>query len=633
MSSHNFINQQPINTRENTKLYTRENTKITRINIDSMHRNKESKNIIDMQVFRLEPNPITIINNTINDSEMIIKHENHTFKPGDNIVIQGTQSISINLANALTFIANSSYVRIEHKSHGLDFSSINDIYINISGFIGNTNNNTQYHNIFINKINNLHKIYFKKSDKEIRNNDYYYINMENAVSNFSNVYDLASINIVFSGLNGINLNLINANYPLSIDQLQGYHIVTSVSTNTFTIALEIQNNINVYNVGGNNMWTAKILDFIEGYEHINYYKIPFKKTFNNITKIKLISTEFPNTETIVRTVPESKKNNMFYWKLESDGSTIYSVELDVGNYSIKLLETNLVAKIEALYRDTVRIINKNNKIFSYHEYNQCSIVIEPRVGLTTINFYSTIYYPKAIVYKSNLSFTDNIGRIILTHPDHHLMIDSEVTIFEAIDTDGIPADILNRTYKIEKVLDENTYQIKLPKYNVAYNTDTTNGGESMSIKYPIKSSILMDRQDTIGKLIGYRNVGKSNSISKYNFTNTNRDIYQQDVIIDDQYTNNAINLSGNNYILMTSPLFDDSYSSGNTTNIFAKLLLSDNPGSVLYNQYCQLGEYFDPPLKNISEWEVAFYDVDNELCNFGNINHSYTLEIHEELIK
>ena len=36
-----------------------------------------------------------------------------------------------------------------------------------------------------------------------------------------------------------------------------------------------------------------------------------------------------------------------------------------------------------------------------------------------------------------------------------------------------------------------------------------------------------------------------------------------------------------------------------------------------------------PPLPELSEWEVSFYDADDELYNFGNLNHSYTLEIHE----
>jgi len=609
------------------------NTKITKVNIDSMHRIQESKNIIDTKVFTLSNNPITIIYNTLNDSEMIVKLPNHTFSAGDNIVIQGTQSTSINLAEAMTFIANSSYVRIDHKGHGLDFLTVNDIYISITGFIGDTNNNTEYYNIPVNKINKRHKIYFTKAVKEIQNNDYYYINMENIVANFSNVYDLTSINIVFTGLNGIDLNLINANFPLSVDQVQGYHVIQSVSDDTFTISLEIYNNISIYDVGGDNMWTAKILDFTEGYEYNNYYKIPFKKTFNNVTKIKLISTEFPNTEKIIKSIPESKKNNSFYWKLETDGSAIYSIDLEPGNYSTNLLLSNLKVAIESTYRDTLRVVNKNNSIYSYHEYNLCTITIEPRLDLFTISFYAVLYYSKALTYKSSETFTDGMGRLIVTHPNHHLTSDNMVTIIGALNTDGIPANILNNEFQIEKILDESTYQIKLPKYNALTDLTTSNGGDSIAIRFPIKSQILFDRQDTIGNLIGYRNVGKSNAISNYSFTNTNKDIYENDYILDDRYTNNTINLSGNNYILMTCPLVNDSYNSGTVNNLFAKLLLSDDPGTILYNQFCQLGGDFNPPLKNVSEWEVAFYDVDDELCSFGNLNHSYTLEIHEQILK
>jgi hypothetical protein len=629
MSSHNFTKP----TKKNSHIIDNENIRITKINIDSMHRNQESKNILDTQVFNLSSDPITIINNSINESEMIISHPGHDFSPGDNIIIQGAKSTSISLSNAITFIGNSPYARIQHKNHDLDFTTINDIYIYISGFIGNRNNNTEYYNIPINKINNLHKIYFIKSENEIHNNDYYYIHMDNVIADFSKVYDVTALNIVFTGINGINLNLINANYPLSIDQVQGYHIINSVSDDTYTIQLQINNNINIYNKGGDNVWITKVIEFIEGYENNNYYIIPLKKTFNNITKIKLISTEFPNTEKVIKSIPESKKNNMFYWKLENDGSTIYSVEMESGNYSIDLLENNLSTKIELLNRDTLRIINKNNAVYSYYEKHQCTITIEPRTDIFSIRFYSTIFYPRAITYKANTSFTDNIGRLIITHPNHRLEIDNIITIINALTTDSIPSDVVNNSFLIERVIDENTYQLKLPKYNVSStNIETTNGGDSMGIRYPIKAQILMDKPDTIGKLIGYRNVGKSNAISNYNYLNTNKDVYQNDFTIDNQYTNNTINLSGNNYILMTCPLFTDSYNSGITDNIFAKILLADDPGTIIYNQYVQLGENFNPPLNQVSEWEVAFYDVDDELYNFGNLDHSYTLEIHEKLI-
>ena len=606
----------------------------TRINIDSRHRNKESKNILDSNPINLGLNPITILNRSDNNSEMIIHHPNHDYNINDNIIVQGIQSATVSVSNGVTFIAASSYAKIQHKNHGLNSKTLNDITITITGFRGNKNNETEYNNIPINKINNLHKIYFTKSEKEIENNDYYYIRLDNIISDFSELYTLSPIIISFDNINGIKLNLLNADYPISVNQMQGYHIITSITDDTYTVPLHISNNIDIYFKGGSNVSTAKVGEFIEGYEDNNNYKIPFKRTFVNVTRIKLLSTEFPNTEKVIKSSPSNKKNNMFRWKLENDGLTEYSVELEHGNYSIQLLEESLVNSIKQIFRDTLRIKNKNNSLYTYYEYHDCEITIEPRTDKFMIEFFDTIFYPKAITYKSNISFTDGTGRLVITHPSHRLEIGSVITIINATATDSIPQDVLNTSYNIEKIIDENTYQIKLPKYNVvSSNAEITNGGSSMGIRYPIKSQLLFNEQDTIGSLIGFRNTGKSNAITNYNYINSNKDLYQNDVVSSESYLNNSINLSGDNYILMSCPIFTDSYNSGDIDHIFAKLLLSDEPGTILYNQYTQMGEKFNPPLKSLSEWEVRFYDANDELYNFGNLEHSYTLEIHERIIK
>ena len=144
--------------------------------------------------------------------------------------------------------------------------------------------------------------------------------------------------------------------------------------------------------------------------------------------------------------------------------------------------------------------------------------------------------------------------------------------------------------------------------------------------------LLFDKFDTIGNLIGFRNVGKPYSITNFSYINKNTDLYQYDNIDNTTtYLNNSINLSGDNYILMSCPLFKDSFNTGSVDNVFAKLLLSGDPGSVLFNQYIQLGESFSTPISSFSEWEVRFYDSLGNLYNFGNLEHSYTLEIYEML--
>jgi hypothetical protein len=616
-----------------TQIETKKNIRITRINVDSRHRNLESKNILDSQIYYLGSNPISIIpqNDTNSISDIVITHPGHSFQVNDNIVIQGVEAKRVVLENSITFIANSSYARINHKAHGINFDSINSIYVEITNFIGNINGGTEYNNIPINEINGFQKIYPTMNLTEIKNNDYYYINMGSIISNFSETYSLTSLTITFKDLNGVNLNLINANFPVNIFELAGFQTISAITSSTYRIRLNINNNITISNVGGNKIWVARVNDFIEGYKDNNFYKLSLKKTFYDVIKIKLISTEFPNTEKVVKSIPQSKKNNAFYWKLQSDGNTIYSVELEPGNYSISLLQTSLQYAIQGIKRPNLTIINENTSEYSYYEYNICSVTIEPRTDTFSIEFFSTIFVAKAITFKSGINYVDQTGRLILNHPNHRLIEGKTITIINATATDSIPQEVINNTFSIEKIIDENTYQVKLPKYNIASsNIAITNGGDAMGITFPVKAQLLFDQLDTIGGLIGYRNVGKPYSITNFSFINKNTDLYRYDDIDNSSvYTNNSINLSGDNYILMCSPLFKNSYNTGLVDNVFAKLLLAGDPGTILYNQYIQLGETFETPIPSFSQWEVSFYDAMGVLYNFGNLEHSYTLEIYE----
>ena len=610
-------------------------TRISRINVDSRHRNKESKNILDTSIYYLDNNPIDIISNTINDTDIVIHHNNHSFSVNDNIVIQGVKSKTITLDNAITFTDTTSYAKINHINHGINFNTTNIMNIEINNFIGNLNNNTDYYNIPINQINGLQQIYATSTALEIPNNDYYYIKLGSIISSVTNTYNLSSLLITFKDINGINLNLLNSNFPVSVDQLNGFQTIYYVEPNLYKFKLSMNNNISVYSCGGNSIWIGSILDFIEGYINNNFYKIPLKKTFYNVSKIKLISTEFPNTEKVIKSIPTNKQNNRFYWKLQSDGDSIYSITLPSGNYSIALLQSSMQTLITAVKRNTLSVINQNTTTYSYYEYNLCNIILEPRTDTFSIEFMTTIFIPNAITFRTSNYFNDNTSRLIINHPNHRLVNNITITIINAITTDGVPQEVINNSFIIEKIIDENTYQVKLPKYNISStNTTVTNGGSSMGITFPVKSQLLFNTQDTIGNLIGFHNVGNSNSITNYNYINTNNDLYQYDLIDSTiSYINNSINLSGDNYILMTSPIFKEVFNTGLIDNIFCKLLLSGDPGTILYNQFIQLGDTFTIPIASFSEWEVSFYDASGDLYNFGNLEHSYTLEIYEEIDK
>jgi hypothetical protein len=106
----------------------KQNIHITRINIDSRHRIKETKNNISGSIYYLLPDPLTIYASET-DCEMIIKHNSHSFNIFDNIILQGTESMQIILETGITFFNNSRFAKINHNNHNLNFNTTNDMYI------------------------------------------------------------------------------------------------------------------------------------------------------------------------------------------------------------------------------------------------------------------------------------------------------------------------------------------------------------------------------------------------------------------------------------------------------------------------------------------------------------------------
>ena len=85
---------------------------------------------------------------------------------------------------------------------------------------------------------------------------------------------------------------------------------------------------------------------------------------------------------------------------------------------------------------------------------------------------------------------------------------------------------------------------------------------------------------------------------------------------------------------MTCDIYKDneSLSSNNISNVFAKILLSDSPGTFLYNQHIQLAEYLNKPIANLNSLEFKFYSPEGELFDFNGIEHSFTLEFYEDKV-
>ena len=80
---------------------------------------------------------------------------------------------------------------------------------------------------------------------------------------------------------------------------------------------------------------------------------------------------------------------------------------------------------------------------------------------------------------------------------------------------------------------------------------------------------------------------------------------------------------------MASQLFSLNVNLQDSSGVFAKLFLTGNTGSMIYDQYVQISENLRIP--KLNELTFSFLTPDNRLYSFNDQNHSYTLEIYEEL--
>ena len=653
------------------------NTKIkktTLLNIDSSHRNLYAKNIYNSDNKLLPNNPLEF---KINSNKININYPNHNLKIGDKIILQNVEGITRIIGNNFFLVNNFKYLVIILDNISIDTNYnnyIDSLYINIEIY-GNQTINNMIDNIPLNIILGINKILIisdipsLKEQTEINklisiyqqfypnlnitdllnisNNllfielPFNYINQTNNVTVLNQVFKISYLHI-----SGIELGYLNANYPINNNNYQSYHEVTNIiNSNIFEIQIFLKPYMNIYG-GGNKVQVMKIINTITGYPNANNYVITLKKSFNNVTNIELISTEFPYIDLIIK----KDVNDKLYWKHLNDGPYIYSVQIDEGTYNA----STLLLKIQNKLNSVKRIIS--NDILTI--YNIFNIEFESNAQSIIFKSYENIKLPNSLLIKLELinNYEYYILRVI--HKNNIVDIGDIITISNAIDTTIkiqnendleiylISSNYINGDKQIYNInINDQTYDIILGlKEEIITDTINNNnesqGGDNIIIKTKAKISFLFNKSDTIGDIIGFKNVGNSSSITHFNSIISNKDAYifsnnvdQVGNIID--YSSKFINLTGKyNYFLMY--LNDIEYIYNNTLpSSFAKILLSGNPGDILFNTFVKYPiELYSNvfPINTLTELTIHFLYPDGKEINFRNIEHSFTIKIVEELV-
>ena len=616
-----------------------ERYKITRINVDSRYREKNPKNILESVQHILPENPLYFQNN----SKFLTIHDpKHGYNYDDKIVLQ---NLSVTFTQQkLVFDIGSYYIKVEYENHNLNPS--NSYLVLIDSFIGNNTNNTLFDNILVNYINKIQNVYFSNETQTADNNSFYIkINVTPILNN------TATVNVRLFAYNGIPLNQINSNYPININQTQSYLTISKIisydyyqvtlnSSATFGLAdnTNLNNLIGVVGTGGVNIMISKIIDVIEGFPDANNFKYNLGRNFTKVSKIKLLSTEIPNTEKVIKKYPIEKQNNLLYWQNVADGDYIYSIEVTPGNYALDNLATAIQSQIILTPRVN-QITNSNpNKILNLNNHF-ATVILNQEANTFEISFYTTSILTQALK-KSTYAFNDGYNRMVVNHLNHGLNPGDTILIQNSVTVDQIPQATLNGTFIIETIIDPDNYQVKLDKYNnetVAINN--LGGGNAIQVLTPLQTRLLFNINGTLGNILGFRNVNSYNAVTVYSKKITNYTEYELDtnlntlgIFTQDLISNNVINLSGDNYIYLTiNYIFKDTTDIKTIKNIFAKLLLSGSPNSVIYNDFIQIGQELLDPIFSLSYLEFSFYTADGLLYDFNNIDVSLTIEIFEDI--
>jgi hypothetical protein len=163
---------------------------------------------------------------------------------------------------------------------------------------------------------------------------------------------------------------------------------------------------------------------------------------------------------------------------------------------------------------------------------------------------------------------------------------------------GIPLQTINGNYRnIVRIIDANTYIIRLPDQ---YANSTVQGGGS---------NVYMSSEKH-----GYANF-QSNT---FDGTATGK-LFR------------SISLEGENYVFLVSPRLNlqTVYSSSQVPNAFAKILLTQPPGNMMFNTFISSPATFDAPIAYLDSVYFRVLRKDGYLYNFNDINWSFSLEITE----
>ena len=385
------------------------------------------------------------------------------------------------------------------------------------------------------------------------------------------------------------------------------------------------------------------------YPDENHYKIDLNRQFTNVKLIQLRSSEFPNSEQLIRSSPPSRANNKIFWSNEGDG-TVFVSAIDSGNYTPGTLQTEITTKMNS--------VRKTNGDF--HEF---TIVVDSVTNIASFSSLST----------TQLSDPFNVAApssaITVNMANHGFSLNQLITISGASSFSGINVALLNGEHVITSVPNVNSFTIEFAESIITSTPTNGAGGSVVRIGSGQRFRLLWSQDGSMASILGFNKtdtdfatlisntkidnvynvekvqdipndtiyaavtldvqhtltaaqsiymIGVSgstsddlvNSAGGYNLSLvTISDITSLGITPDEalrtfkvpiqigvsshgsggtaesRILNQPVKLAGENYFLMSSPQLASMENTGPVENLFAKISLSAAPGNILFNTF------------------------------------------------
>lgn len=385
------------------------------------------------------------------------------------------------------------------------------------------------------------------------------------------------------------------------------------------------------------------------YPDENHYKIELNRQFTNVKMVQLRSTEFPNSEQLIRESPPSRANNKIYWNNINDG-TVFVASIDAGNYTPGTLQTQIQTKMNAVRRSDG----------NFHEFE---VIIDSVTNIASFSSLTT----RQLSDPFNVSAPSNI--ITVNMSNHGFSVNQLINISGASAFSGINVALLNADHVITSVPNVNSFTIEFPQSIIESTSVNGAGGSTVRIGSGQKFRLLWSQQGSMASILGFNKINtdyatlisntkineifmvqKVQDIPNDNiFTavtlDTSHDLTAAEKIYligvsgstSDDLVNSAggyslslltisdinnlaitteeasrtikipiqigisspgyggtaetrelnqpVKLAGENYFLMTSPELQSMENTGTVNQVFAKISLSASPGNILFNTF------------------------------------------------